>query len=154
MRHGMIAILPALALLPSTLACSSATDPDDRVSEARTLWDAAGLTSYEYDFSQSCFCVPIAIEPVRVSVANNVVVGAVRVRDGQALPDEDLTFFSTVDELFDRLEQALEQDPEVFEVLFDADLGYPTSANVDISFMIADEEYSFTASGLSVATGP
>ncbi len=141
----------ALILLALPLACSNSTAPDSQLSEARALWDSAGLTAYDYEFTQSCFCPPIAIEPIRVGVVNNVVVGAVRVSDGVVLPDGDLVFFSTVDQLFDRLEQAAQTDPEIFEVLFDDALGYPTSANVDISFMIADEEYSFTASSLAEA---
>ena len=141
----------ALILLAFPLACSNSTAPDSQLSEARALWDSAGLTTYDYEFTQSCFCPPTAIEPIRVGVVNNVVVSAVRVSDGVVLPDGDLAFLSTIDELFDRLDQNLQQDPEVFEVLFHDTLGYPTSANVDISFMIADEEYSFTASSLAEA---
>ena len=72
----------ALILLLSPMACSSSTGPDGRVEQARELWDSGGLTTYEYEFTMSCFCPPVAIEPVRVSVVNDVVVGAVRVRDG------------------------------------------------------------------------
>jgi hypothetical protein len=47
---------------------------------------------------------------------------------------------------------ALSNDPVIFEVTYDVALGYPTSAQVDISEQIADEEYSFTASDLVPAT--
>lgn len=149
MKHSKATGLSALTLLLSLGACSSSTSPDGRLSDARARWNAASLTTYDYEFTQSCFCVPTALEPVLVRVVKNVVVGAVRVSDGQTLPVEDLAFFSTVDELFDRLQRSVDQDPDVFEVTFDDALGYPTTANVDISFMIADEEYSFTASSLA-----
>ena len=152
MTESKAVLLFALLLLGFPGACSDSTGPDDQLSEARARWDSAGLTTYEYDFTMSCFCAPTAIEPVRVSVANNMVVGAIRVSDGEALPDTDLPFFSTIDELFGRLQSSADQDPEVFDVVFNEILGYPASANVDISFMIADEEYSFTADVLPLDT--
>ena len=49
--------------------------------------------------------------------------------------------------------ESLAAEPVVFEVTYDGAAGYPTSAQVDISEQIADEEYSFTASDLAAA-GP
>ena len=63
------------------------------------------------------------------------------VTDPPTMPD--LATFPTFDDLFDELAAAEASDPARFDVVFDPLKGYPVSASVDISFQIADEEFSF-----------
>jgi hypothetical protein len=116
---------------------------------ARARWESAGFERYEYHYRLSCFCPPQVLETARVRVEDGQVTD-VYLLDSDA-PAEPGTWdlYSTVDELFDRLAEALSEGPAQFEATYDPALGYPTSAAVDISKQIADEEYSFTASDLT-----
>ena len=67
-------------------------------------------------------------------------------------PLDSYNLYHTIDGLFDRLAESLANDPVVFEVTYDSAAGYPTSAQIDISEQIADEEYSFTASDLAAVS--
>lgn len=127
--------------------------PDQQaLADARARWEAAGPSAYTYHYRLSCFCPPQLLETARVSVSDGQVT-AVHLLDSDApAPPDTYDLYETVEGLFERLAVALASDPAVFDVTYDGTFGYPTSARVDISERIADEEYSFTASDLVPAT--
>jgi hypothetical protein len=148
-------VLRAVVLL-SIAAGGCGDDPlgpeEETLAGARALWEAAGHSVYTYRYRLSCFCPPQLLETARVSVSDGQVT-AVYLLDADApAPPDTYDLYDTIDGLFARLERDLASDPAVFEVAYDAAAGYPTSAQVDISEQIADEEYSFTASDLVAAT--
>ena len=87
-----------------------------------------------------------------MTVSDGQVTAVYLVDSDAPAPPESHDLYDTIDGLFDRLARDLASDPAVFEVTYDGAAGYPTSAQVDISEQIADEEYSFTASDLVAAT--
>jgi len=119
---------------------------------ARARWDAAGHSVYTYRYRLSCFCPPQLLETARVSVSDGQITAVYLLDSDAPAPPETHDMYDTIDGLFARLERDLANDPAAFEVTYDAAAGYPTSAQVDISEQIADEEYSFTASDLVAAT--
>ncbi len=119
---------------------------------ARTRWEANGPESYTYRYRLSCFCPPQLLETARVTVTEGVVTDVYLLDSDAPAPPDTYDLYLAIEGLFDRLATSLENDPVMFEATYDAALGYPTSAQVDISEQIADEEYSFTASDLSPAT--
>jgi len=151
-HHGRFlahAVLGVAFLFAVTLTgCSDPTDPGTTASTARALWQAQSLDSYTFDYRQSCFC-PFT-QPVHITVEAGEVV-AVEPLINEPPSDPNIAAFSTIDELLDWLETAEASDPVVFDVVYDEMRGYPVSANVDISFQIADEEFSFEVSNLEVA---
>ena len=115
------------------------------------MWGREGPDSYAYVYHVLCFCA--IVEPVRITVTGDQVVAASFVESGEALSEQQVSWMPTVDDLFDRLEDVLGQDPVEYSVDFDPDMGYPSRASVDISRQIADEEFSFTAYDLIPAQG-
>jgi hypothetical protein len=81
-------------------------------------------------------------------VRDGEVAGATYVETGEPVDQPVLLWLPTVEGLFERIREAIDQEAEVLVVEYDEEFGYPTLASVDISRMIADEEYSFTASQL------
>jgi phosphopantetheinyl transferase len=131
-----------LALLAGVVGCSDGTGPDRELERAEARWNAQGMERYTYVFDQSCFCGFTG--PVQLTVHDGDVVAAVSLPDSSD-PDtpQDPTWFPTIAELFDRLRSAARADAVVFLVTYDADLGFPATASVDVSRQIADEEYAF-----------
>lgn len=134
--------LPLIVL--AAIGCSDElAGPRSDLEDARASWQRAGPESYEYVYHVLCFCA--IVEPVRIVVVEDSVTAAFFVEGDQPLPPEQAAWMPTVDDLFDRLADVLEQDPVEYSAEFDPALGFPTRASVDVSRQIADEEFSFTA---------
>ena len=138
-------LLGALAPLLA-VSCSDAAGPGvSYFAEAR--WTAAGPSHYQYVYDLSCECGVTG--PVLLSVENGVVTGFAllpgsNAAGGAPQPSD----FPTIDDLFARLRAEAEADPVRLDVEYDDDLGYPTSASVDVRAEIADDEYTFRVTDL------
>jgi hypothetical protein len=139
----------ALLALP-VLGCGTTgpSDPLDRererLEQARAQWRSLGIVDYRFTFQRSCFCAPSLREPALVNVLRGAIVS---VEDMAGSP-QDPALYYTVEELFALIEEAIDQDAARLSVTYDSGLGYPTSAFIDRSEMIADEEIGFEASRL------
>lgn len=153
LSNSLIAILGL-----SLLACGTSTDPDgvgfvdDRpatlaaLQQARGRWSSLGISDYQYAFQRSCFCAPDFRAPVRIGVRQGEVAEVTSVETGQPRPVEG---YPSVDDLFARLQEALDSGAENVEVTYDPGLGYPTRFFIDQSTRIADEEFWVETSGLT-----
>lgn len=144
------------AMLTSLVGLASAgcglTGPSDlldrereRLEQARAQWRSQGIVDYAFTFQRSCFCAPDAREPVVVSVRRGAIVSVERVADGQPVDPE---FYYTIEGLFTLLEDSIDQGAASLSATYDSALGYPASAFIDRSQMIADEELGFQSSNL------
>lgn len=140
------AALLAIAALLTAAGCSDATGPSEQHEIAAARWEAAGLEDYSFVYDQLCFCPYTG--PHRVTVEGGVVTAVAPLPGSNSMGGLELDYFPTIDDLLDRLRDAAERDPVKFEVTYDEELGYPTTADVDISEQIVDEEYSFEVSEL------
>jgi hypothetical protein len=144
---------PALLILLAGVASCSITGTSTRSGEQlelarnRQRWASAGLHDYEFDFQRICFCGPEATEPVHIVVRRDAIVSVVRTRDGQPA-STSFVVWPRVDDLFNEVQQRVDQHVERVEVRYDPTFGYPLSVVVDIAAMAADDEYALTAGNL------
>lgn len=149
-RRLSCTVLAGLAAL--TLASCSITEPGRsakalELSRNRALWASVRLRDYEFDYQLSCFCGSEATENVHIVVRGDQVSAAFRIRDG--LPaTRQFGKWPTVGDLFDDVQQHIEEKAERLEVTYDPTYGYPRSIAADVRFMVADDESSQTASNL------
>lgn len=137
-------------LLTVVLAACSVTGPSDERDDLRRnreRWNAQRILSYEYVLQQSCFCPPELVRPVRVVVREGQVVSVADAERSTPL-SMDRSRTLTVDELFARIQDALDRDAAEVRVQYHPELGYPTSISIDYSRRVIDEELSFTAGEL------
>lgn len=126
---------------------TSRSDAERELARNRQRWVSAGIHDYEFDFRRSCYCVPESTEGVHIVVRNDVVTSAVRSRDG--LPASSaVSAWPRVDELFDAVQQLLEEGAERLDVTYDPTYGYPRSIVADVILMAVDDEYALTAENL------
>ena len=109
----------------------------------RKLWNEQALSSYQYVFNWSCFCLPEYTEPVNIKVESGEWTDISLVRDGAPVNEKDWERYKTIEELFDIIDEAFHQDAKEISVEYDPDLGYPTSVFIDYDERIADEERGF-----------
>jgi hypothetical protein len=108
-------LLALLACLPDTRL--------DALDEATARWDGAALAHYRYTLTWACFC-PESEIAVDTEVDDGEVVAWTPAEDvgGTYTP-------RTVDDLFDVIRDAIDADPDGFDVTYDPDLGYSTSTS-------------------------
>jgi len=156
MRTALLRLLPFL-FVPVTFGCDVGgifgTSTSDELATARDLWDSRLVETYEIDFQRSsCECLPESTTPVRIRVNTDVVESGVELPDSAPLPAEQLDFYLTVDQLFDRIEAAIEGDPYRFEAEYDPDFGFPLAVSWDQDYDVADDEIEYTMGNLIVIT--
>jgi hypothetical protein len=131
----------------SITATTGRSGEELELARNRQRWASAGLHDYEFDFQRLCFCAPEATDAVHIVVRGDIVTSVVRSRDGQPASTR-VAAWPRVDELFDDVQQRLDQRAERVDVRYDPTYGYPRSVVVDIMLQAADDEYSLTADNL------
>ena len=148
------ALLGGAMLLPVLAACENATGTDDLDRAQRALdrnWDrfeSSAPPSYSYTVRINCECSSDVTRPVVVWVDRGFVEYLYYEDDGRSVPFSIADSFPSVEELFDAIQDAIDQDADLIDVEYDATYGYPTSVYIDYDRRVVDEELSLTARDL------
>ena len=111
-------------------------------------WSSTGISNYQYTFQQICFCPADDTAKVSITVYDNNVDSIRRVSDGKLIkPSSSGTY--TIDQLFSLIQDADNKGADRLSVIYDDELGYPTSIDIDYEKALADDEISIKISGLS-----
>ena len=146
----MIRVCRSLLLVLLLSACSVTGPPDEEREDLRRnreRWRSQRIQSYEYVLQQLCYCPPELARPARVTVRDGQVASVIDVERSTAVP-ADRRNTLTVEDLFARVEEALNRNAAELQVEYDPELGYPISISIDYSKQVIDEELSFRASAL------
>jgi len=144
--------LALLTLLLAGGACEAPTAPGeiDSLIAARALWRTRGSDSYTYTVNRSCFCV-LGGQTVTVTVSAGAVTAAEYETSGAAVDKALLTYVSTVPDLFDLIQAALDAKPALFAATYDPVYGYPTRIEIDYSANTVDDELAISARNLTLS---
>ena len=123
----------------------------------RNIWDQQSAADYRYGYRRNCFCIPEVVAPVLIVVRDNSVDTVHFQASDEYVPDEylDMELYTSIDGLFDIIQDAIDEDAAQVSVDYSPDFGYPQLAFIDYSELIADEELGWSASDLILiaATG-
>lgn len=109
---------------------------------AQRNWDAEHFTDYSFNYSLDCFCAP-ELQNIDVQVVTGEVASATD-EDSQPVSDQDLASIPTIDELFDYIQQWIDDEAEELVVEFDEQSGFPLSIHVDVQVGASDDEFNYT----------
>jgi hypothetical protein len=118
-----------------------------RLTQARARWRALGLADYSYVFRRVCYCTPDYIAPVRITVRTRLIASVETVEGGIV---RAATSYSTIEELFDLVQAAIDKNAAALRTEYDPARGHLTSAYIDLVERIADDELSIEVSALTV----
>lgn len=120
--------------------------------ENRQKWEqaTANSNSISYTTQQTCFCPQEFTRPMTVTEQNGQITNAVYADTGEAVPTNVVNSLLTVDERFDQLQQAYENNAERISVEYNSDTGFPASVFIDQSFQIADEEINYSINNINI----
>lgn len=139
-----------LTLATLGTACSESAD-DHGLAAARKQWVDHLPASYSFTWMQSCECIGDMTRPIRISVTAGQLTNAVFVDDQAAVGEPVRRYLLTIDGVFDKIQDAIDQDAAEITVDYDPARGYPRSVFVDYSRQVADEELSLQISDFAAA---
>lgn len=139
-------VLLILACLATGAAQVGAQNADalEQLQINRRKWQSKEIKNYKFHFNWICFC-GLRGRPFIITVRDGKVED-VRYAEGEQRPIEPEhleRFKTTVDELFDLVQQAIKRKAYRINVSYDPELGYPKLAFIDYHRNIVDEELGF-----------
>jgi hypothetical protein len=107
-------------------------------------WRQSGTRTYNYLFQRSCYATLPAVLPVLLRVEHNRVTNGVRLDTFERLLSDEREYFDvTIEDIFLKLREALEQNAYRVHVAYDPEMGYPRELRIDKSERIADDETTY-----------
>lgn len=156
-------LIAAPALMLAALAGCGLNDDDsfqrDKLTAARARWESKNVNSYSYILELQCFCAPSTdLRPVLVTVENGTVASLqyYHQNPAQRTPASSTIFgpYDTVEELFELVDDAIEQDADVLQVGYDAEYGFPNAVNIDLRAGGSEQVLFFVTSFTPATTAP
>ena len=135
-------------MLPFLTGCviftSGSKDLQTELTEHRALWDVAAITDYSMRFQRLCvFCDVDFLIPVRITVRGDTIDTVIDLDSGAPVTETTAGTFLTIDELFDFIQDAIDQNASEIDVRYEAVLGYPTDVNIDLTRSFFNDEAQF-----------
>ena len=139
-------LLRLLPLLPLVAGCMpTAPSPVEGLRHNRHLWEERRPETYEFVLArEACECPAEWLVPTRVIVHQTKVLAAEHVGTGLSVA-MDAHHVMTVDQLFELVEAAFQDDAVRVEVTYDLEFGYPSSIFIDYRANLVDEEVGISA---------
>ena len=120
---------------------------EEQLSE-KDLWFSLNIENYEMIQQISCFCFPYEFNlPKSIKVENDEIV----LIDGKD-PKETVGYesFYSINSLFYFIESKLKENPDIYEINYNKEYGFPESIYFDMSEKIADEEIGYYISDFKI----
>lgn len=133
-----------------SISCNKATETDiNEIADPHARWQAYNQSSYSIYQTSFCFCIHGGVL-MKVVVKENKIIDVVDTSKGISLPQNQWSWYKTVDELFLIIARVNKDSVAYFRAEYDRRFGYPISFYVDPSALIADEEYGFDTKNLTL----
>ena len=115
--------------------------------EHQQRWAATNVNNYRYTVYQSCIGPDYCFKPHVVEVRDGVVVAITDERNGTQVNSQG---FSTVDNLFAIIQEAIWNNHHEVAVAYDHKYGYPIRIWIDPQEQVASEEISLDVTAFEV----
>lgn len=122
------------------------TPEEIELQGARTRFDTNMAGAYSFHTSRSCECTAEATREMLVTVEGGAITSAIYVDDATAVPLQIRNTLMTIEETFDEIENAIATHAHAVSVVYDSELGFPSSVAIDYDAQVADEELSLLIS--------
>ena len=136
------------------LICTQAAALGDRRDlEANwEKWQAADTNQYVYHYRKHCACRKDALAEVAVTVDAGTITNVIYIREDYKtraeVPEDRRQWYSTIDDLFRMIEEAIHLDANVVDVDYHPTMGYPTRIFIDYDESTLDDEIDIRVSML------
>lgn len=116
-------------------------NPDlQALNENRQKFNDTGFVLYDFQLERSAFTLPEFLRPIVTTVTGDGTTSSRFADDGQAVPDGYPFANQSINDVFNIIEEAINNGAHEVNVTYDEQFGYPTSVSIDYNELIADEE--------------
>jgi len=137
------AIGTAVLLLAGCASGAANAPAAGAIATAQRTWLAGRPTDYRFVWQQTCFCLPEAVQPIRITVQGDAITSATGT-DGNAVSADVKSGLKTIDALY---AYVLAKQNAGAEVRLESDArGVPEQVYVDPNPHVADDELRVTVS--------
>ncbi len=137
-----------LAVMISVTSCSgSETEAMRTLKQNEKKWAEQSQffkQSYTYTIHIGCFCPEDITSAVSVLVTSGKTESVVYTDDGTPATHEVFATVDTIEDLFDIIRKAIDNEVDELIVEYDPNLGYPASISIDPIKTAVDEERGYT----------
>ena len=155
--------LPLLLVLACATGCEVKEKTPDYAQLAedltfhRQLWEDQHVASYVGRLQQTCDCPAVITQPVRMQVEGNTVVSVANAETGAPVDSLLWIYFPPINQLFNIIGVEIESRVDRLDVVYHAELGYPTSIFIDplggtsgdeMRYAVEVESYTITTARL------
>ena len=133
-----------MLLIAALFACSL-PNYQFELDEGRDRWIENAPSHYRYVQDEWAFADSVG--PVRIEVLDGEIVSAVVVETDEPAPNERAL---TIEDLFDMVQDEIDEDPHDLDVVYDDDLGFPVTVDVDPIKNAIDDEHGFSAAQFEI----
>lgn len=134
-------IILVVFLLHQAASCIGQPVAPTTLAEARALWAASGIETYELDWQIECFCVG-SDDTIRCSIAGGYIISITNITT-HADVDVSTRKPASVEDFFDIIEDAQLRKAAKVDVSYDATYGYPTKTYIDWIRNAIDDEITY-----------
>ena len=114
-----------------------------QINNARSRWQASGITHYRYNLRVGCFCAFVERMPLTIEVQDGQVV-SMQYKDGTPVDPEGRKVFEryeTIDKLIGFTAES-QKKADAIKIAYDPQHGFPSSVDIDFIQQAADDELS------------
>jgi hypothetical protein len=148
------AVLGAALLVSPLVACDSITGTDnlsraqDELDRNWNRFESSAPLSYSYTVHITCDCTTDITRPVIVYVDRGSVEYLYYEDNGRPVPQSVASSFPSAEQLFDAIQDGINQRADRIDVDYDFTYGYPTNVFIDYNRSQSGEELLMNTYGL------
>jgi hypothetical protein len=143
---GGMHLLRVTAVLLAFGACADESNAPAELGTKREQFSQSLNGSYRFTWRRSCECSQETTTPIRITVQQGNIISAINLETNQPVATETLQGLTTIEGVFDTIEDAYNENAAVISVTYDPTSSFPASVGIDYSLQIADEEFSLQIS--------
>jgi hypothetical protein len=146
MVNRLLTLIFAILILSACKDNQSETQKE--LNNSKTLWSQQKINDYQITTKLSCFCI-MTYDIINV-VDNGQLTTAFYLNSGATVPADKFQYQKSIQNYFDLIQQAINNEAFSIDVSYDPTYGFPTNIAIDYDQNIADDEVSYQLSNFKV----
>jgi hypothetical protein len=156
-RKAALGLLVFL-LLPSCSLFGSEESKQDELQRHWEIWQEQDISNYRFNLSVGCFC-PRWPYPAEVKVRSDTVVAVFDPETGDTLRNprtgdpalqETPGSYKPIDDLFEVIGRAIDEDYHRLSVEYNDRFGYPKKIDYEVAENLSDDQVTYDVSNFEV----
>jgi hypothetical protein len=137
-----------VVLLLSACKDNNQSEIQEQLNLSKALWNQHDIKDYQVTSRLFCFCI-INHDIVNI-VDNGDLVSAFYAGSGHPIPADQFVYQKSVQDYFDLIQDAIDENAFSIDVSYDPTYGYPVDIGIDYDQNMADEEVGYRLSSFEI----